>query len=503
MRQEKEQARYVIALDQGTTSSRAILYDRDVQVAAVAQRPFTQHYPQPGHVEHDAKEIWQTQRAVLLEVLEQAEVQPEQVAAIGITNQRETTVLWDRLTGEPVGPAIVWQCRRTAARCEELAGQGLAERIRAKTGLVVDAYFSATKAEWLLDSRPELHERAERGEILFGTIDTWLLWNLTGGRLHLTDVSNASRTMLFNIHTLEWDEELLELFRIPRAMLPEVRSSSEVYGVTDAAVLGAEVPVAGIAGDQQAALFGQGCFSEGMAKNTYGTGCFLLLNTGQEPIASSHGLLTTVAWKIGDQVTYALEGSVFIAGAGIQWLRDEMGLLKDAAESETLANSVPDANGVYIVPAFTGLGAPYWDPYARGTIWGLTRGTSRAHIARAMLESIAYQTRDVLDAMQADAGMRLSRLLVDGGAVANGFLMQFQADMLGCDVVRPDNHETTARGAAFLAGLAVGFWTDMNEIAKQMGACTAFGSAISGEDRERLYAGWQKATSRSGGWIGA
>ncbi|MCX7569043.1 glycerol kinase GlpK [Tumebacillus sp. DT12] len=492
--------RYILALDQGTTSSRAILYDEAANVVAVGQHSFTQHYPTPGHVEHDAKEIWETQRQAMLDALANGNVAPDQVAAVGITNQRETTVIWDRVTGEPVGPAIVWQCRRTAERCEELTEAGHAQMIREKTGLVIDAYFSATKAEWMLDRAPELRERAERGELLFGTVDTWVLWNLTGKRLHLTDVSNASRTMLFNLRTLDWDDELLALFRIPRAMLPEVRGSSEVYGQTDETVFGAAVPIAGIAGDQQAALFGQGCFAKGMAKNTYGTGCFLLMNTGGQPISSESGLLTTVAWKIGDQVTYALEGSVFVAGAGIQWLRDELGILRDAAESEELARTVPDTNGVYIVPAFTGLGAPYWDPYARGTILGLTRGVNRAHIARAMLEAIAYQTCDVLWAMQADSRLQIVQLLVDGGAVQNEFLMQFQADLLGCAVLRPESHESTARGAAYLAGLAVGYWPSLDDLTANIGAKTAFQPQMAEEQRLDLYRGWKKATGRAGGW---
>jgi glycerol kinase len=499
---EEGNLRYVLALDQGTTSSRAILYDAEGQAVATAHVPFAQHYPQPGYVEHDAMEIWQSQQQAMRDVLQQTEIQPQQVAAIGITNQRETTVIWERNTGRPVGPAIVWQCRRTAERCDKLLAQGLADTIRDKTGLVVDAYFSATKAEWLLDSDPQLRVRAERGELLFGTIDTWLLWNLSGKRLHLTDVTNASRTMLFNIHTLDWDDDLLALFRIPRAMLPEVRPSSEVYGTTDAEEFGAAVPIAGIAGDQQAALFGQGCFATGMAKNTYGTGCFLLMNTGAKPIRSRHGLLTTIAWQIGEQVSYALEGSVFIAGAGVQWLRDELRIIDEAAETERLAKSVPDSDGVYIVPAFTGLGAPYWDPYARGTIWGVTRGTNRAHIARAMLESIAYQTRDVLDAMEADAGLTVAGLLVDGGAVQNEFLMQFQADLLGHTVVRPDNHESTARGAAFLAGLAVGYWSSLEQLTKLIGeANTTFAPQMEAEERNRLYRGWQKAAHRSAGWL--
>ncbi|HEU4963448.1 MAG TPA: glycerol kinase GlpK [Bacilli bacterium] len=495
--------RYLLALDQGTTSSRAILYDKQGQVTAVGQHPFAQQYPQPGHVEHDAQEIWLTQKQAWQDALQSAALRPEQVAGIGITNQRETTVLWDKATGEPVGPAIVWQCRRTSDRCQELKAAGYEELIREKTGLVLDAYFSATKAEWMLDAVSGLRERAERGEILFGTIDTWLIWKLTSGRLHLTDVSNASRTLLFNIQTLEWDAELLRLFRIPRAMLPEVRSSSEVYGMTDPQVFGAEVPIAGIAGDQQAALFGQGCLQAGMAKNTYGTGCFLLLNTGEQPIRSQHGLLTTVAWKIGDRVTYALEGSVFIAGAAVQWLRDEMQLIREAQESEELALSVPDTNGVYFVPAFTGLGAPYWDQYARGTLWGLTRGTNRAHIVRAALEAIVYQSRDVLDAMKADSGLDIKRLLVDGGAVQNRFLMQFQADLLACETARPTNHETTARGVAFLAGLATGFWPSAEALGELLGETDSFSPRLPEEERENLYQGWRKAAMRSGGWLSA
>lgn len=492
---------YVLALDQGTTSSRAILFDRDAREVAVAQQPFAQFYPEPGYVEHDAREIWATQRAVLRDVLAQAAVRPEQIAAIGITNQRETTVVWDRETGEPIGPAIVWQCRRTAARCHELVQAGHAERIREKTGLVVDAYFSATKVEWMLDQAPDLRERAERGELLFGTIDTWLLWQLSGKRLHVTDVSNASRTLLFNIHTLDWDDELLALFRIPRAMLPAVQPSSGLLGLTDPDVFGAAVPLAGVAGDQQAALFGQGCYAEGTAKNTYGTGCFLLLNTGERPTPSRHGLLTTVAWQIGEQTCYALEGSVFIAGAGVQWLRDELGVIQHAAETETLARSVPDNGGVYMVPAFTGLGAPYWDPYARGSIFGLTRGTGRAHLARAVLEAIAYQTRDVLDAMRQDSGLQLTQLLVDGGAVQNEFLMQFQADVLGVEVVRPASYESTARGAAFLAGLAVGYWPDLAALTALTSRSSTYQPQMDEQARETLYAGWQQATARAGHWV--
>ncbi|ARU63122.1 glycerol kinase [Tumebacillus avium] len=492
---------FVVALDQGTTSSRAIVYDSSARAVAADHLPFAQHYPEPGHVEHDALEIWSTQLQALQRALQKAGAAPDQVRAIGITNQRETTVIWDKSTGVPVHNAIVWQCRRTAGRCDQLRQADHADLIREKTGLVIDAYFSATKAEWMLEGSPDLRKRAERGELLFGTIDTWLVWKLSGGKLHITDVSNASRTMLFNIHTLDWDDELLALFGIPRAMLPEVRGSSEVYGMTDRDVFGAAVPIAGIAGDQQAALFGQGCFEKGMAKNTYGTGCFLLMNTGAKPTKSEHGLLTTIAWKVGDEVQYALEGSVFIAGAGVQWLRDELRILEDAAESERLANSVPDSGGVYIVPAFTGLGAPYWDAYARGSIFGLTRDTSRAHISRAMLEAIAYQTRDVLDAMQADSGLPITRLLVDGGATQNGFLMQFQADLLGTEVVRPAHHESTARGAAFLAGLGSGFWDSLDALQAALLERTSFAPQMAAAEREARYAGWKRAVRRSGGWI--
>ncbi len=500
---DNRKRRYVVALDQGTTSSRAIIYDQNACALAVEQLTFPQYYPEPGHVEHDALEIWETQLQALRQALQKASVQPDEVAAIGITNQRETTVIWERATGRPIAPAIVWQCRRTAGRCDELRRAGYDKIIRSKTGLVVDAYFSGTKAEWLLDRSPELRARAAKGELLFGTIDTWLLWKLSGGRLHITDVTNASRTLLFNIHTLDWDDELLQLFGIPRNMLPTVCGSSEVYGMTDRDLLGVEIPLAGIAGDQQAALFGQGCFAEGMAKNTYGTGCFLLMNTGEMPRESKRGLLTTIAWKIGEQVQYALEGSVFIAGAGVQWLRDELQIVQDAAESERLARSVPDSNGVYVVPAFTGLGAPYWDAYARGGIFGLTRDTSRAHIARAMLEAIAYQTRDVLDAMRADSGLAISRLLVDGGATQNSFLMQYQADLLGTEVVRAADHESTARGAAFLAGLAIGMWSSLDDLRRLAGEQMSFSPQMAAGEREDRYAGWQKAVERVKGWIDA
>lgn len=492
--------RYVLALDQGTTSSRAILFDRQGRPLAQVNQEFPQVYPQPGWVEHRPQDIWESQIAVARRVLAQAAVQPEEVAAIGVTNQRETTLVWDARTGEPVGNAIVWQCRRTAGICAHLAAQGWADPIRERTGLVLDAYFSATKLKWILDHTPGLRERAARGEVLFGTVDTWLIWNLSGGRLHVTDYSNASRTMLFNIHTLDWDGEILAALDIPRAMLPQVLPSSHVYGYTDPAVLGAAIPIAGAAGDQQAALFGQACFRPGDAKNTYGTGCFLLLHTGDRPVPSRHGLLTTIAWGLGGRVEYALEGSVFIAGAAVQWLRDELQIIRHAAETEALAQSVPDTAGVYLVPAFVGLGAPYWDPHARGTVVGLTRGAGRAHLVRAALEAIAYQTRDVLDAMQQDAGLRLQSLKVDGGAVGNNFLLQFQADILGVPVVRPVVTETTALGAAFLAGLAVGLWRDQQELAGLWQAERSFAPAMAPERREALYAGWQRAVARTRDW---
>lgn len=494
---------YILALDQGTTSSRAILFDKEGRQLGQLHREFRQIYPQPGWVEHDALEIWESQLAVAQELLQRHGLTAADIAAIGITNQRETTVIWDRTTGRPLHNAIVWQCRRTAAVCDDLAAAGWAEPVREKTGLVLDAYFSGTKLKWLLDHVPGARVRAERGDVLFGTIDTWLVWKLTGGRVHVTDYSNASRTMLFNIRTLDWDDDLLSALDIPRAMLPDVRPSSEVYGVTDAALLGREVPVAGIAGDQQAALFGQGCFRPGMAKNTYGTGCFLLMHTGTEPVPSEHGLLTTIAWGLGGRVEYALEGSVFIAGAAVQWLRDELQIISAAAETEALAMSIRDTGGVYLVPAFTGLGAPHWDPYARGTIVGLTRGSGRAELVRAALESICYQTRDVLDAMAAEAGTPLAALRVDGGASANNFLMQFQADMLGVPVDRPVVTETTALGAAYLAGLAVGYWADQDEIARKWQAELRFTPAMVDGERARLYDGWRRAVARARGWAGA
>ena len=460
--------KYVLALDQGTTSSRAILFDQGGNCVGLAQKEFTQIYPKPGWVEHDPMEIWGSQSGVAREVLETMGVRPSEVAAIGITNQRETTVVWEKATGKPLCNAIVWQCRRTAAICDELKAKGLEHYIREHTGLIVDAYFSATKLKWILDNVAGARERARKGELLFGTIDTWLIWNLTRGKVHVTDYSNASRTMLFNIKTLQWDEKLLAELDIPACMLPEVKPSSAVYGHTDAEMFGgALIPISGDAGDQQAALFGQACFSDGMVKNTYGTGCFMLMNTGEQRVPSKHGLLTTIAWGVDGKVDYALEGSIFVAGAAVQWLRDELKLIESAEQSEAMATAVADSNGVYVVPAFVGLGAPYWDMYARGTIVGLTRGANRNHIVRATLESMAFQTRDVLLAMEEDSGIRLKALKVDGGAVANNFLMQFQSDILGVRVDRPQVAETTAMGAAFLAGLAVGFWKDKEEIAEK------------------------------------
>jgi glycerol kinase len=490
--------KYILALDQGTTSSRAILFDHAGAVAAVAQKEFPQIFPKPGWVEHDPAAIWSSQWEVAQGVLAQAGITAKEVAAIGITNQRETTLVWDRKTGRPIHNAIVWQDRRTAPMCDALKRRGLAKKIRRKTGLVVDAYFSATKLAWLLQHVPGAKARARRGELAFGTVDTWLVWNLTGGRVHVTDPSNASRTMLYNLRTGDWDDELLKLFGIPRSLLPAVRSSSEIYG--EAVLDSVPVPIAGIAGDQQAALFGQVCHAPGLVKNTYGTGCFMLMNTGTKPIPSKNNLLTTVAWRIGGQTEFALEGSVFIAGAAVQWLRDGLGIIKSSGEVESLAASVPDNGGVYLVPAFAGLGAPHWDQYARGILAGLTRGSSAGHVARAALEGIAYQVRDVLDAMQRDAGIKLKELRVDGGACANNLLMQFQADLLGVPVVRPKVAETTALGAAYLAGLAVGFWKDRKEIAKQWQVDRRFPSAMKPARRKLLVAGWDKALGRSKAW---
>ncbi|WP_281648866.1 glycerol kinase GlpK [Parendozoicomonas sp. Alg238-R29] len=492
------ETKYILSLDQGTTSSRAIIFDRNGGIVGVSQQEFNQHYPQAGWVEHDAMEIWATQRGVMTEVLAKTDIKPEQIAAIGITNQRETTVVWDKNTGQPIYNAIVWQCRRTASTCEQLKHDGLEDYVRENTGLVVDAYFSGTKVAWILDNVEGAREKAEKGELLFGTIDTWLTWKLTEGKTHVTDVTNASRTMLFNIKTLEWDEKMLKALGVPRSMLPEVKSSSEVYG--HATIGTTTAPIAGIAGDQQAALFGQLALEKGMAKNTYGTGCFLLMNTGEEPVKSENGLLTTIAYGLDGKVNYALEGSVFVAGASIQWLRDEMGLIRDAADSEYFARKVEDTNGVYVVPAFVGMGAPYWDSYARGTIVGLTRGANRNHIVRATLESLAYQSRDVLDAMQKDAGLELNQLSVDGGAVANNFLMQFQSDILGSKVVRPTVIETTAAGAAYLAGLAVGYWANTEDLRKNISVDRVFEPVMEEEKREKVYHGWQRAVQRSLKW---
>ena len=490
--------KHILALDQGTTSSRAIVFDHRGRIVASAQREFRQIFPQPGWVEHDAQEIWKTQLDVARLALRKASLTAKDIAAIGITNQRETTVVWERATGKPICNAIVWQDRRTAAACDRLKAHGLAPMIRRKTGLVVDAYFSATKLQWILHHIPGVKKRAQAGELAFGTIDSWLVWKLTDGRCHVTDASNASRTMLFNIHTGKWDDELLRLFSVPRAMLPDVRSSSEVYGETN--LLGGAIPIAGIAGDQQAALFGQVCTRPGMVKNTYGTGCFMLMHTGGKPNASKNHLLTTVAWRLGNRTEYALEGSIFIAGAVVQWLRDGLGLIKSSGEIEALAAQVPDNGGVHLVPALAGLGAPHWDAAARGLIIGLTRGTTRAHIARAALEGIAYQVADVLHAMENDAGIKLKELRVDGGACANNLLMQFQADLLGVPVVRPRVAETTALGAAYLAGLAVGFWKDQKEIAAHWEADRRFIPATKPVGRKQLLADWTRALARAKNW---
>ncbi len=493
--------RYILALDQGTTSSRAILFDRAARVVAVAQREFRQIFPRPGWVEHDPLEIWESQLAVAREAMAAVGAKAEQIAAIGITNQRETTLVWDRATGAPIHNAIVWQCRRSAGLCDALKAGGLEPVVRERTGLVIDAYFSGTKIQWLLESVPGLRARAERGEVCFGTVDTWLTWKLSGGRTWVTDYSNASRTMLFNIHQLTWDAYLCGALGVPERMLPEVRPSSCRYGHTTPDLFGAEIPLAGIAGDQQASLFGQACFEPGMAKNTYGTGCFLLIHTGDRAVASQAGLLTTIAASpVDGKAEYALEGSIFVAGAAIQWLRDGLQVIADSAESERLAASVPDTGGVYFVPAFVGLGAPHWDMYARGTILGLTRGTTRAHLVRAALEAIAYQSREVLGAALADAGLRLEELRVDGGATANGLLMQFQADVLNTPVVRPVVKETTALGAAYLAGLAVGYWTGREEIARNWAADQRFLPRMDPARREELFAGWQRAVARAAGW---
>ena len=485
--------KYIMALDLGTTSCRCIIFDKNGRICSAAQKEFTQYFPQPGWVEHDAEEIWATQTGLMYEAMSKIDITINEIAGIGITNQRETTVLWDKETGRPVHKAIVWQCRRTAGYCDELKKLGMAEFFRSKTGLVLDAYFSATKLRWLLDNAAGARERAEKGELLFGTVDSWIIWKLTGGKVHVTDYSNASRTMLFNIHTLKWDEEILRVLKIPQQILPEVKPSSHVYGYTDSKLFGREVPIAGAGGDQQCALFGQTCFERGEVKNTYGTGGFMLMNTGTAPVNSHNGLVTTIAWGVDDKVEYALEGSIFVAGAAVQWLRDELGLIRDAAESEVLAKSVPDANGCYVVPAFVGLGAPYWDQYARGAIVGLTMGVNRNHIVRATLESIAYQVNDVLMAMQEDSGMPITSLRVDGGACDNDFLMQFQADILNTSVVRPYCIETTAMGAAYLAGLAVGYWRSKEEILANHVIAAEFKPQMGQAKRENLLQGWHNA----------
>lgn len=486
--------KYILALDQGTTSSRAILFNKKGEIVHIAQKEFTQYFPQPGWVEHNANEIWGSILAVIATVLSEAAVEPKQIAAIGITNQRETTVVWDKQTGQPIYNAIVWQSRQTAQICEQLKQAGYDEVFREKTGLLIDAYFSGTKVKWILDHVAGAREKAERGELLFGTIDTWLTWKLSGGKVHVTDYSNASRTLMFNIYEQRWDDELLGILQVPKAMLPDVRPSSEIYAHTAPYhFFGQEVPIAGIAGDQQAALFGQACFEQGMAKNTYGTGCFMLMNTGEKAVQSKHGLLTTIAWGVDGKVEYALEGSIFVAGSAIQWLRDGLRMIKEAKDSEAYATKVQSTDGVYVVPAFVGLGTPYWDSDVRGAVFGLTRGTTKEHFIRATLESLAYQTKDVLTAMEADAGITLKTLRVDGGAVKNNFLMQFQSDILGVPVERPVVNETTALGAAYLAGLAVGYWQSREEIAKQWNIDRAFEPKMNADTQQRLYDGWKKA----------
>ncbi|WP_133647459.1 glycerol kinase GlpK [Paraburkholderia flava] len=497
------QDQYVLALDQGTTSSRAMLFDRQGNIVSVAQKEFQQIYPRPGWVEHDPQEIWSTQAGVAAEAVTRAGLNGTSIAAIGITNQRETTIVWDRETGQPIYNAIVWQDRRTADFCDQLKADGLEAKVRAKTGLPIDSYFSGTKIRWILDNVEGAREKAKQGKLAFGTVDSWLVWNFTKHGLHVTDVTNASRTMLFNIHTLQWDDELLEALDIPRSMLPEVRPSSEVYGQTVTTVFASKIPLAGIAGDQHAALFGQMCTQSGMVKNTYGTGCFLVMNTGDKPIESKNNLVTTIAWQIGDQINYALEGSIFIAGAVVQWLRDGLGIIKTAAEIEKLAGSVPHSDGVYLVPAFAGLGAPHWNARARGTLFGVTRGTESAHIARAALDSIAYQSLDVLKAMEADSGIRIGELRVDGGACANNLLMQFQADILGVDAVRPQISETTALGAAYLAGLAVGYWKDVEELKSQWKLDRRFNAQLDPEEVKRNVHGWQRAVNAAKAWADA
>ncbi|RKJ48936.1 glycerol kinase [bacterium 1XD42-54] len=493
-------AKYMMALDAGTTSNRCILFDRAGTVCSVAQKEFTQHFPKPGWVEHDADEIWSTQLGVAVEAMSKIGARASDIAAIGITNQRETAIVWDRETGVPVYRAIVWQCRRTAEYCDGLKAKGLTEKFRSKTGLVIDAYFSGTKIKWILEHVPGAREKAEAGNLLFGTVETWLIWKLTKGAVHVTDYSNASRTMLFNINTLEWDQEILNELGIPACMLPKVVASSAVYGMTAPEFFGGEIPIAGAAGDQQAALFGQTCFSRGEVKNTYGTGGFLLMNTGDQPVFSSNGLVTTIAWGLDGKVTYALEGSIFVAGAAIQWLRDEMHLIDSAPDTEWIAGRVKDTNGCYVVPAFTGLGAPHWDQYARGCIVGITRGVNKYHIVRATLESLAYQTNDVIKAMEADSGIRLAGLKVDGGASANNFLMQYQADVIGDRVLRPYCTETTAMGAAYLAGLAVGYWNGMDDVRRNWKTDRVFEPSMTEEERARRLRGWNKAVRYSFDW---
>ena len=492
--------KYIMALDAGTTSNRCIIFDHDGNICSMAQKEFKQMFPNPGWVEHDANEIWSTQLGVAVEAMSKIGVTAEDVAAIGITNQRETAIVWDKNTGEPVYHAIVWQCRRTSAIADELKAKGLEDSFKQKTGLIIDAYFSATKVKWILDNVEGAREKADNGDLLFGTVETWLIWKLTKGKVHVTDYSNASRTMLFNINTLDWDQDILDELNIPRSMLPEPKPSSCIYGQADASFFGAEIPIAGAAGDQQAALFGQTCFVEGEAKNTYGTGCFLLMNTGDKPVFSEHGLVTTIAWGLDGKVTYALEGSIFVAGAAIQWLRDQMRLIDSADDSEYMAGKAHGTHGTYVVPAFTGLGAPHWDQYARGTIVGITRGTNKYHIIRATLESIAYQVCDVIDAMKEDSGMDLRALNVDGGASANNFLMQFQADMLDKPVNRPACVESTATGAAYLAGLAVGYWTSKEEVSKNVQNDKVFIPQMEAEERTTKRKGWNKAIKYAFGW---
>lgn len=493
-------AKYVMALDAGTTSNRCILFDKEGRICSMAQKEFTQYFPKPGWVEHDADEIWSSQLGVAVEAMSKIGAEASDIAVIGITNQRETVIVWDKITGEPICRAIVWQCRRTAKFCDKLIADGWEEKIRQKTGLKIDAYFSATKIKWILDHVEGAREKAEKGRLLFGTVETWLIWKLTKGKIHVTDYSNASRTMLFNINTLQWDEEILALLDIPASMLPKVKPSSYIYGETDPSYFGGRILIGGAAGDQQSALFGQTCFQPGEAKNTYGTGGFLLMNTGESPVFSDNGLLTTIAWGLDGRINYALEGSIFVAGAAIQWLRDEMRLIDSAEDSEYMAGKVEDTNGCYVVPAFTGLGAPHWDPYARGTIVGITRGVNKYHIIRATLESLAYQVNDVLKAMEADSGITLSALKVDGGASANNFLMQVQADLSGAPVNRPKCVETTAMGAAYLAGLAAGFWSSQEEIREKWASDRVFTPQIPAEQREEKLKGWKRAVRYSYGW---